>query len=64
MGLGELGVIETALALPLTIRKRLLKVEHVQLMPPNERDGRQTSIDSLFLTKLTIHALKRVNSAV
>jgi hypothetical protein len=34
MGLGEVGVTEIALELPLTIRKRLLKVEHVQLIPP------------------------------
>jgi hypothetical protein len=62
MGLGDVGVIDTALVLALTKRKRLLNVEHVQIRPPYDRDGRHTSIDSLFLTKLTTQALNREKS--
>ena len=57
MGLGDVGVMETAAVFPLTKRKRFLIVKHVQLTPPCENEGRQTSIDSLPLTKLSAQAL-------
>ena len=57
--------MDTALLLPLTKRNRLLSVEHVQLIPPYDKEGRHTSIDSFFaLMKLNVQALNRAKSAV
>jgi hypothetical protein len=50
------------LIFPLMKRKRLRKVEQVQLMPPYESEGRDTSMASPFFTKLSSEDLKRENS--
>lgn len=59
-----MGVIETAALLPLTKRNRFLTVEHVQLMPPYDSDGKHTSMDLFSFTKLTVHALNREKSTL
>lgn len=55
--LEEPAPVAMLLPLPLIIRRRFLKVLHVQTSPPYENEGRQTSNDSLFLTKLKAHVL-------
>lgn len=58
----DAGVTAATFELPHTNRKRLLTVEHVQLIPPYSTDNGQASGDSRSGPQVKAHVLKRENS--